>query len=354
VSERSPGLLGECHDLSVVIPVYQGEQHLRAVVDELTPYTEPFTTPDGAVARIGEIVLVDDNGPDDSPSVMRALEAENDRVRVVWLSRNFGQHAATLAGMSSTGGDWIVTMDEDGQQDPADIGGMLDTALREQATVVYGQPTNLAPHGAFRNSASRTAKWLIAKVGGTPEVTKYNSFRLVLGEVGRSVAAYAGAGIYLDVALGWVARPAVTSPVTLRDEGDRVSGYRLRSLLSHFWRMVVTSGTRGLRLVSLLGALLAALGVTVAIVLVIAKLAGSDVQAGWTSLITVMLVTSGAILFSLGVLAEYLGTAVNMAMGRPAYLVVGDPVDGPLGRAQAGARADTVRREGEDRAGSSA
>ncbi|WP_243843041.1 glycosyltransferase [Mumia sp. ZJ430] len=330
----------------MVIPVYQGEQHLRAVVDELTPYTKPFTTPGGATARIGEIVLVDDNGPDDSPSVMRALADEHSWVRVVWLSRNFGQHAATLAGMSSTGGDWIVTMDEDGQQDPGDIGGMLDTALREQASVVYGAPVNEAPHGALRNGASRTAKWLIAKIGGTPEVTMYNSFRLVLGEVGRSVAAYSGAGIYLDVALGWVARNAATSPVTLRDEGDRVSGYRFRSLLSHFWRMVVTSGTRGLRLVSVLGALLAALGVTVAVVLVIAKLAGSDVQAGWTSLITVVLLTSGAILFALGVLAEYLGTAVNMAMGRPAYLVVGDPADGPLGRAEVVSQR-TDEREGE-------
>ncbi|WP_308290224.1 glycosyltransferase [Mumia sp. zg.B53] len=341
-------VLDACHDLSVVIPVYQGEDHLGPLIDELAPYTEPFTTPGGATAKIGEVLLVDDNGPDDSPSVMRVLAAEHSWVRVVWLSRNFGQHAATLAGMSSTGGDWIVTMDEDGQQDPADIGGMLDTALREQATVVYGQPINQAPHGALRNSASRAAKWLIAKVGGTPEVTKYNSFRLVLGEVGRSVAAYAGAGIYLDVALGWVARPAVTSPVTLRDEGDRVSGYRFRSLLSHFWRMTVTSGTRALRLVSVLGALLAALGVTVAIVLVIAKLAGSDVQAGWTSLITVMLLTSGAILFALGVLAEYIGAAVNMAMGRPAYLVVSDPADGPLGRTE------RAHEPGEAREGQSA
>jgi polyisoprenyl-phosphate glycosyltransferase len=320
------------HDISVVIPVYQGERHLPGVVGELERLIEPFRTPEGAVARVVEVVLVHDAGPDDSPRVMRGLAAKYDWVRLIWLSRNFGQHAATLAGMSSSGGDWIVTMDEDGQQDPADIPGMLDTALREEATVVYGAPVNRPPHGTLRNASSRSAKWLIGRMGGTGDVAKYNSYRLVLGEVGRSVAAYAGSGIYLDVGLGWVARPVATSPVTLRDEGERVSGYNVRSLLSHFWRMALTSGTRGLRIVSALGAVLAVLGVAVAVTLVIAKLAGSSVQAGWTSLVTILLVTAGAILFSLGIIAEYLGVAVNMAMGRPTYLIVGDPAEGPLGR----------------------
>ena len=87
------------------------------------------------------MLLVHDCGPDDSARVMREL-APHPFVRPVWLSRNFGQHAATLAGMASSGGDWIVTMDEDGQHDPAYIGAMLDVALAEQASVVYAsRPT---------------------------------------------------------------------------------------------------------------------------------------------------------------------------------------------------------------------
>lgn len=332
----SPAAVVPEHDISVVIPVYQGEKHLPGVVGELERLIDPFVTPDGNTARVVEVVLVHDDGPDDSPRVMRELAAKHHWVHPVWLSRNYGQHAATLAGMSSTGGDWIVTMDEDGQQDPADIAAMLDTALRERATVVYGAPVNRPPHGAFRNASSRSAKWLVGRLGGASEVSKYNSYRLVLGEIGRSVAAYAGSGIYLDVGLGWVARPVATSPVTLRDEGERVSGYNLRRLMSHFWSMALTSGTRGLRLVSGLGAALAALGVAVAVALVIAKLAGSNVAQGWTSLVTILLITSGAILFSLGVIAEYLGVAVNMAMGRPTYLIVGDPAEGPLGRGRVG------------------
>lgn len=154
----------------------------------------------------------------------------------------------------------------------------------------------------------------------------------MLGEVGRSVAAYAGQGVYLDVALAWVASTPTTAPVTLRDEGGHVSGYNVRRLLSHFWRMVLTSGTRGLRMISLLGVVSAVLGFVLAVVLVILRLTrGSDVQ-GWTSMIVVTLVCSGAILFALGVVAEYVGVAVGMAMGRPPYLILSDPAAGPLGR----------------------
>ena len=319
------------HEISVVIPVYQGERHLAGVVDQIAPYAKEFTTPGGNRCRVGEVVLVWDNGRDDSPAVMRELQQQYEFVHTVWLSRNFGQHAATLAGMSSSGGVWIVTMDEDGQQDPADMGALLDTALRQSASVVYGFPRNPPPHGLLRNSASKTAKWMAGRVAGANDVTKYNSYRLILGEIGRSVAAYAGSGVYLDVALGWVAAPVATCPVSLGDEGDRTSGYRLRSLMSHFWRLVLTSGTRGLRAVSVLGAAFAIVGLCVAVFLVVGRLFNDNIQPGWTSLATVSLISTGAILFALGIMAEYLGVAVNMAMGRPAYLIVTDPADGPLG-----------------------
>jgi glycosyltransferase involved in cell wall biosynthesis len=341
--EGDPGdEIPRTHEISVVIPVYQGEKHLTGVVEQLIRYADGFDTPNGNRGKVSEILLVWDNGRDDSPSVMRNLEQQHDLVRTIWLSRNFGQHSATLAGMSSSGGDWIVTVDEDGQQDPADLSNMLDTALQEGATVVYGMPTNPPPHGRFRNSASRGAKWVAARLGGATDVAKYNSYRLILGEIGRSVAAYAGAGVYLDVALGWVAAPVTTCPVTLRDEGDRQSGYGVRSLLSHFWRLVLTSGTRGLRAVSVLGVAFALVGFVVALVLIIGRLLGNNIPQGWTSVVTLILITTGVILFALGTLAEYLGVAVNMAMGRPAYLIVSDPADGPLGWRPASG----MRREG--------
>lgn len=329
-SEES--LPSEDHRVSIVIPVYQGERHLRTVLADIMPLLKSQASPAGVRFRVTEVLLVHDCGPDRSDQVIRDLVADHEEVRAVWLSRNFGQHAATLAGMASSGGDWIVTMDEDGQHDPASIGRMLDTALEQRADVVYADPVNEAPHGVIRNVASRSAKRMMRTLSGGVDASKFHSFRLVVGEIGRSVAAYAGPGVYLDVALSWVAGAVATAPVELRDEGDeRRSGYSLRSLMSHFWRMVLTGGTRGLRLVSILGAVTAAAGVLLAVALGVRQVVDPVPVQGWTSLAVLTLICAGAILFALGVIAEYVGVAVNMAMGKPLYLIVQDPQEGPRG-----------------------
>lgn len=321
------------HSISVVVPVYQGERTLPALLEEISPLTEAFVTEAGHHAVVSEVLLVHDNGPDRSAEVMRKLALVHSWVRVVWLSRNFGQHPAALAGMASSGGDWIVTLDEDGQHDPAAISPMLDVAMAERADVVYAKPINEAPHSFVRNSASRIAKSLLRASSGSARSTDFQSYRLILGEIGRSVAAYAGTGVYLDVAVGWVAKRVSTCPVVLRSEGNRPSGYSLRSLTSHFWRMVLSSGTRALRLVSILGVLFATAGFLLAIYFILASTVwNKETPQGWPSLMVVLLLSSGAVLFSLGVIAEYIGVAVNMAMGKPLYLIVSDPDGGPLGR----------------------
>jgi undecaprenyl-phosphate 4-deoxy-4-formamido-L-arabinose transferase len=316
----------------VVVPVYRGETTLDKLVDELAPWREPFFTASGHRVRVGEVLLVHDCGPDRSDLVIRRLAGEHDWVRPVWLSRNYGQHAATLAGMASSGGDWVVTMDEDGQHDPACFGTLLDRALADGADVIYAKPLNPPPHGAFRNVSSRMAKASVRLLTGTENAAHFNSLRLVLGEIARSVAAYAGSGAYLDVALGWVARRTSTCPVRVRDEWDRASGYRFRTLLSHYWRMVVTSGTRLLRMVSITGALIALAGFGFALFVVVARAFGPFPVQGWASVMVVVLLTTGVLLFALGVVAEYVGVAVNMAMGKPLYLITQDPAEGPLGR----------------------
>ena len=320
------------HLVSVVVPVYRGEHHLADLVAELEPFTKSSLSPAGRPFRVTEVLLVFDCGPDRSPEVMRDLAARYDFVRTLWLSRNFGQHAATLAGMASAGGEWIATLDEDGQHDPGYLGDLLDVAVDAGARVVYARPTNAPPHSAFRNFTSRTAKRLVSALSGGADASAFQSYRLVLGEVGRSVAAYAGAGVYLDIALSWVAGAPATAPVRLRQEGERQSGYSTRTLLSHFWRMVLSGGTRGLRLVSGLGVAFAILGFAFALYLVINRFTDDTLIQGWTSLVVVVLVCTGVILFSLGVIAEYVVVAVNMAMGKPLYLITSDPAEGPLGR----------------------
>src|SRR4051812_31037492 len=86
--------------LSVVVPVYRGAESLPDLIREMLPLTRGAQTPAGVAFRLCEILLVHDCGPDRSDLAIEALAREHEEVRPVWLSRNFGQHAATLAGMA--------------------------------------------------------------------------------------------------------------------------------------------------------------------------------------------------------------------------------------------------------------
>ena len=200
------------HRISIVIPVYQGEQTLAALVKEIALLAVPTLTAEGHEFQVIELLLVNDHGPDRSDEVIRELAAAHDFIRPVWLSRNFGQHPATLAGMASSSGDWIVTMDEDGQHDPAEIGDFLDVALARGSQLVYAAPVNRPPHNMLRNGSSRLVKWFFSTflTGGTEDT--FQSYRMVLGEIGRSVPASAGSGFYPDVALGWAPWPPAACP----------------------------------------------------------------------------------------------------------------------------------------------
>lgn len=311
--------------ISIVVPVFQGELTLEPLIAEIVPLTTSQSSPRGVQFRVSEVVLVHDGAIDKSDVVMSSLAAKHPFVTLIWLSRNFGQHPATLAGMSSTSGDWVVTLDEDGQQNPRDIAGLLDVAVENDVQLVYARPTNAPPHGWLRNSSSALAKWIFKNVLDYSHIGEFNSFRLIDGEIARGLAAYCGRGVYLDVALSWVVAAAAQCPVLLRAERGRPSAYSYRKLASHFWRLVLTSGTGPLRFVAFVGLSSVVLGIGVSAYAAWGKLTGRAEVPGWASLLIVVSLFSGLTLFSLGVLAEYLGIAITMALGKPLYLITSRP-----------------------------
>jgi len=227
--------------------------------------------------------------------------------------------------MTSSGGEWIVTMDEDGQQDPSYIGAMLDCAYENQAQLVYAQPTNRPPHSGMRNLASKSVKKVFAGALADGGFEEFNSYRLILGEIGRSVAAYTGNGVYLDVALSWVVADVTTCPVISRDEGRPASNYTYKRLFGHFGRLMVSSGTRPLFFVSWLGVLFVLMGAIVSVWVLYQRISGEIIIAGWASTFIALMLIGGAVLLSLGIIAQYVGAATNMSLGRPLYVVVRDP-----------------------------
>lgn len=313
------------HLVSLVIPVYRGARTLPTLVEEVAPLNVEQKTPSGNLFMISELLLVHDCGPDRSDQTIEALSAQYPFVQPVWLSRNYGQHAATLAGMASATGDWVVTIDEDGQQDPANIGAMLDCALSASLQLVYAQPINPPPHGWLRNFLSRTAKAISTRLLGNKAIGRFNSFRLVDGEIARTLAAFCGNGVYLDVGLFWVTGRIGHCPIRLRNELERPSGYSYFKLFGHFWNLVLTTGTRPLRLITIMGFFSMVLAFAIAVYVLYGKFYGQVPVQGWASILIVVSFFSGSILTALGVIAEYLAVTMGIVMGKPLYIVSSKP-----------------------------
>lgn len=315
--------------VSVVIPVYKGEATLTPLVEEIAAISEPTATPGGHAFKVAEVILVHDGAVDGSQQVMESLGDRYSFVRLVWLARNFGQHPATLAGAACSTSEWVVTLDEDGDHDPADIARFLDVAIETGAQLVYGLPTNPPAHGLIRNVLSTvTKRFVVGLLVGRAAVGRFHSFRLINGEIARSLAAYCGYNVYLDVALSWVVARSTHCPIVLRNPCDRSSGYNYRRLFSHFWRLVLTAGTRPLRFVSLLGLSAILFGISFSCYTLWHYFTGSVPIQGYTTLVILLCLFSGATLFSLGIVAEYLGAALSVSMGRPLYMVVSRPLRG--------------------------
>ena len=311
--------------VSAVIPVYRGQTTLPILIEEFVPLASRAQTPAGRHFVVNEILLVHDCGPDRSDLALESLSQAYAFVRPVWLSRNYGQHAATLAGMASATGEWVVTLDEDGQQDPAEIGRMLDAALDDSLQLVYARPINPPPHGWLRNTLSKSAKNFISRLLGNDQIGQFNSFRMVDGEIARTLAAYCGNGVYLDMGLFWITGRIGHCPVRLRQEMDRPSGYSYIKLIGHFWNLIFTTGTRPLRLITMMGFFSVILAAAIALYAVYGKLIGNVPVQGWASLLIVVSFFSGCILTALGVIAEYLVVTMGIVMGKPLYVVATKP-----------------------------
>lgn len=317
--------------ISVVIPVFAGEATLTDVVEEVIT-TFDRCLKEGSAVELEEIVLVHDGGQDRSDDVMRKLSNRFPIVRNIWLARNYGQHPATLAGMSCSRGDWVVTMDEDGQHNPEDIFALLDHALQSRVDLVYAKPKRILAHGVMRNSASKITKRAILPLLLGRRLPYFSSFRLILGETARSLAAYASNDVYLDVALSWVCQRSESVLVDFRNEGRMASGYSFRALNSHLLRLILSSGTRPLRLASLVGMATFVLGLVFAGIVASRKVLFGFEVVGWASLFSLILVIGGLVLLVLGVIAEYVGLLVRSATGRPLYVIANDREAGPLSR----------------------
>jgi glycosyltransferase involved in cell wall biosynthesis len=312
--------------LSIVVPVYSGEKYLSLLSEEIAKIRDRWIK-DAAPISLERLIFVDDAAGDKSPAIIDQLSREHSWIKSVHLSRNFGQHAATIAGILETSEDWVVTVDEDLQHPPSRIINLLRKAFSEDADLVYGKPEGRIHEAVSRDFTSRLYKRIIGWLTGNRHIRDANSFRLIRGDIARGAAAAAARDTYFDTALSWFTQRITTVSMPLKDTrfiSTRKSGYRFRSLMSHGRRLLVSSQIKVLRLGAMFGVATSFLSAAIALfVLLLWIFHRQSIDGrGWTSLILVITFFSGVIVFMVGVALEYISIMLSRSNGMPLFFQV--------------------------------
>jgi glycosyltransferase involved in cell wall biosynthesis len=312
--------------IGLVVPVYAGEAHLERLVARVSAIRSELEE-SRAFVRIEELIMVDDGAIDGSPELIDRLAAQHPWIVALHMSRNYGQHAATVAGIMHSAADWIVTLDEDLQHPPEKILDLLRHAVRQGADVVYAKPTSAVHGAASRDFTSRSFKRAMSLLTGDPNLPNYNSFRMIRGPIARAAASVVSHDTYFDVCLSWFTLRTTTLPMVLTDERfqqEGRSGYSFGALVRHAGRMLLSSHLRVLRWAFVAGLTVVSLSVIAAIGLLVARLAAPELieAPGWTSLAVLVTFFGGLITFLVGILLQYVSTLVLRAHGKPSYFLV--------------------------------
>jgi glycosyltransferase involved in cell wall biosynthesis len=298
--------------LSIVIPVYNSHDILPELVhqlaDELPKQVDQY-----------EVLLVNDGSRDGSWETIATLSRQYPWLVGINLMRNYGQHNALLCGLRAARYPITVTMDDDLQHPPQEIGRLLDR-LSEGYDVVYGTPQQ-EKHNLWRVLSSRITKLALQSTMGAQTANQVSAFRALRTELRDSFAMFLGPYVSIDVLLTWGTTRFSALPVEHQPRYAGASNYTFRKLVRHALNMITGFSVLPLRLASLLGFSFALFGVLV-LLYVIGRfvLQGSPVP-GFPFLASTIAIFSGVQLFALGIIGEYLARMHFRLMDRPPYVV---------------------------------
>jgi glycosyltransferase involved in cell wall biosynthesis len=298
--------------LSIVIPVYRSRATLpklhARLVDTLQQVGDPF-----------EIIMVEDSGGDGSWEVIKELASRDARVRGIRLSRNYGQHNAVLCGIRAARHDVIVTMDDDMQHPPDQIGLLLDR-LGDGCDVVYGVAQS-EQHGLLRNFASKFTKLSLQTAIGAENARNVSAFRAFRTKLRDAFRGFQNPFVSIDVLLSWATGAFGAVKVRHEPRREGTSNYTIGKLITHAFNLMTGFSTAPLRFVSIIGFLFTLFGLAVLARVLIAYLLYGSVVQGFVFLATIITTFSGVQLFTLGIFGEYLARIFGRTMDRPAYFM---------------------------------
>lgn len=298
--------------LSVIIPVYNSERTLPVLASDLA--TVLATCSDKY-----EVILVNDGSYDLSWNVICELAVKYPWVRGINLMRNYGQHNALLCGIRAAQCDTIITMDDDLEHPPEEIPKLL-AKLAEGYDVVYGIPEKVQ-HGFWRDLASQMTKVALQNAMGAEIARKVTAFRVFQGHVRNAFANWQGPFVSIDVLLTW--GTTRFAALVVRHDPRRIgaSNYTVRKLVIHALNMVTGFSPLPLQLASLIGFAFTFLGLLVLVWVVGRYLIQGSSIPGFPFLASIIAIFSGAQMFALGIIGEYLARMHFRMMERPTYVI---------------------------------
>jgi undecaprenyl-phosphate 4-deoxy-4-formamido-L-arabinose transferase len=266
-----------------------------------------------------ELILVVDGSLDETGAVAASLARNRAGVVTAVLHRNYGQHNALLAGIRLANSDVIVTIDDDLQHPPEEIGALLEPLGNEEIDLVYGVPVT-EEHGVLRSSASRFVKAALSATG-VANAQWVGAFRAFRTELRGAFAEASDPSPNIDVLLSWAT--SSVRPVAVSMEKRRVgrSGYDLGKLLKHAMNMVTGYGTLPLRLATWIGFCFGVLGFITLAYVVITYITGITTQPGFTTTVGLIALFSGVQLVTIGIIGEYIGRSHFRNMNKPTYFI---------------------------------
>ena len=300
--------------VSFVIPCYRSENTLGGVIEEIN------NTMKGDAEYDYEIILVNDGSPDNTWEKIKELAAGHPEV--IWgfnFAKNFGQHAAIMAGLNKARGDVVVCLDDDGQT-PADEVHKLLKALDDGADVAYARYEH-KQHSLFRNFGTFMNEWMASVMLGKPKDLYVSSYfaakRFVVDEMVKYTSSYP----YVIGLVLRTTRNIVNVDVNHRKREVGESGYTIGKLLGLWINGFTAFSIKPLRIATLSGAIFAVLGFLYGIYTIIKKFVYPVAPMGYAALMSAVIFMGGMIMLMLGMVGEYLGRLYISQNKNPQFVI---------------------------------
>lgn len=308
--------------ISFVIPCYRSEKTLEPVVKEIRD------TMQGMTAYEYDIILVNDCSPDDTLAVIRRLCEKYHNITGIHLAKNFGQHAALMAGLRQSDGDIVVCLDDDGQT-PADEAGKLLEEIENGRDVVYASYTS-KKHNAFRNFGTWMNDLMTRVMLGKPRELHITSYFAARRFVVDSMLEYENCYPYIIGLVLRATKNISNVPVKHRSREVGTSGYTMKKLLGLWFNGFTAFSILPLRIATVTGAVFAVSGFIYGIYTIIKKFVRPDVPLGFSSLMAALVFIGGMLMIMLGLIGEYIGRIYISINHSPQY-VIREVIDGGAG-----------------------